>query len=67
MRLGCITCRLSDGQSVQMLTALILQLLQCTVIPFYDQDHQNTNKKHESNDTANQSKVHKLHCTRVHV
>lgn len=26
-------CRLSNGQHIQMLTALVLQLIQCTVVP----------------------------------
>ncbi len=29
----CVLCRLSSGQSIQMLTALVLQLVQCLVSP----------------------------------
>ena len=36
---GC-PCRLSNGQSIQMVTALILQLVQCIVVPPRLEDRQ---------------------------
>ena len=33
-------CRLSNGQSIQMVTALILQLVQCIVVPPRPEDRQ---------------------------